>query len=106
VREAQPIFAPTDAEVRFVGKIADKNVLSLVHSQGYRTSFEPVCSDMFAGQRVKKGDVIGRVCLLGYKSHCKVTCLHYGMRIGENYLSPLALAGAIAPSHTVHYARG
>lgn len=106
VKDGQKLMAPSDGEVRFSGLVAEKPVVSLIHSGGYITSFEPACSSLKKGERVKIGQVIGQVCALGYRSHCHVLCLHYGMRIGENYLSPLALAGALAPSHTVSQARG
>lgn len=100
VNHAQ-LLAPFDGKVRFVGQVAHKPVIALVHDGGYITSFEPACGALKLDQQVKKGQVIGFVCGERYKSHCASLCLHYGMKIAGNYLSPLALAGALAPSHTI-----
>lgn len=102
VKDGQQLRAPFSGEVRFLGQVARKPVITLIHSGGYVTSYEPACSKLKVGQKVKQGDPFAQVCAEGYKSHCKTLCLHYGLRIGKGYLSPLALAGAIAPSHTVH----
>jgi len=102
VKDGQQLRAPFTGEVRFLGKVAKKPVITLIHSGGYVTSYEPACSTLKVGDQVRQGEAFAKVCAAGYRSHCKSLCLHYGLRIGREYLSPLALSGAIAPSHTVH----
>lgn len=102
VVDGQQLRAPFNGEVKFLGQVARKPVITLIHSGGYITSYEPACSSLKVGQRVKKGQVFANVCAKNYRSHCKTLCLHYGLRIGQKYLSALALAGALAPSHTIH----
>lgn len=101
VKEGQQLLAPFDGEVYFLGQVARKPVITLIHSGGYLTSYEPACSTLGKGEAVKQKQVFASVCSSGYQSHCRVLCLHYGMRLGENYLSPLSLAGALPPSHTI-----
>lgn len=103
VTDKQQILAPNDGEVGYVGLVAKKPVLTIVHLNDLVTSFEPVCSVVLTGQKVKRGQVIGHVCgSISYRSHCQPKlCLHYGIRHAGRYLSPLGVAGALPPSHTI-----
>jgi murein DD-endopeptidase MepM/ murein hydrolase activator NlpD len=89
------VRAPADGVVTFAGVVVDRPVLTITHADGLRSSFEPVTSDLVAGDRVRRGDAVGTV-LAG---HCARVCLHLGARIGDEYVSPLALLGLL--DHTV-----
>lgn len=102
VQDKANLLTPHNGTIAFAGLVAGKPVVTVNHSGGYRTSFEPACTDLKVGDQVAVGQVFAKVCSSGYKSHCFPNiCLHYGLRIGLDYLSPLALAGALAASHVV-----
>lgn len=97
----QGIFAPADATVSFVGKVIDRQVLSLSHQGKVVSSYEPVCSSLVVGQEVSAGDLVAEVCEAeqGYVQHCADhLCLHFSTRKNGEYLSPLWFTGELAPS--------
>lgn len=82
--------------VAFAGSVAGRGVVSIDHG-AYRTTYEPITPRVRKGQPVALGQVIGRVASGG---HCAGTCLHWGLRRGEDYLDPLLLitaGGSIGP---------
>jgi murein DD-endopeptidase MepM/ murein hydrolase activator NlpD len=99
VTDGQDLMSPSAGNLVFTGMVADKPVVSILHSGGFRTTFEPACSTLPRGTTVLAGQRFGSVCAKGYQSHCKPSlCLHFAMKLGEQYLSPLALIGGLAPS--------
>jgi murein DD-endopeptidase MepM/ murein hydrolase activator NlpD len=101
VKLGQPVFAPFDGVVWFVGSVVDREVLTISHRGDLLTSFEPVCSFLKPGQEVLAGDLIGEVCLPKpqYQQHCEKTlCLHFSLRHQQEYLSPLVFIGGLNPS--------
>ncbi len=69
----------------------DRPVLSISHSSGVLSSFEPVDATVAAGDHVRRGQVVG-VLLAG---HCSSTCLHLGARIAGEYVNPLLFLGEV-----------
>jgi len=105
----ETIYAPADGEVRFSGKLVDRGVLSIIHAGGMISEFEPICSTLQPGDKVKKGTPVGSLCNLDvtYKLHCPTsTCVHFSLRIAGAYVSPQALIGGLNPSRLLPYARG
>ena len=97
----QGIFAPAGGTVSFVGKVVDRQVLSLSHKDGIVSSYEPVCSSLAIGQAVSAGDLVAEVCEADqeYLQHCAdVNCLHFSTRRYGEYLSPLWFTGELSPS--------
>ena len=97
----QGVFAPADATVSFVGKVVDRQVLSLLHQGGTISSYEPVCSSLTVGQEVAAGDLVAEVCEASqdYVQHCiDILCLHFSTRQDGEYLSPLWFTGELSPS--------
>ncbi|MES2092476.1 MAG: peptidoglycan DD-metalloendopeptidase family protein [Actinomycetota bacterium] len=88
------VSAPADGVVYFSGMVVDRPVLSLRLADGLVVSFEPVLSDLPAGTVVRRGGPVGRV-LAG---HCLVACLHLGVRLYGQYVSPLNYLGGIPRS--------
>ncbi len=78
--------------VLFAGQVAGRPVVSVTHSDGLRTTYEPVEPEVAAGDRVDSGDVLGRL-LAGHPGCPAEACLHWGLRRGDEYLDPLALLG-------------
>lgn len=84
------VLAAGDGVVVFAGMVAGRPVVSVEHSNGLRTTYEPVEPAVRAGQSVTRGMVIGR--LQAGHAGCPVqACLHWGLRRGEVYLDPLLL---------------
>ena len=102
----QSVFAPADGTVWFVGRVVNRNIISLKHGSSILTEFEPVCSTLLAGEPVAIGQVIGEVCdpAPSYRQHCDaLRCMHFSLRHEGRYLSPLALIGGLNPSRLLPY---
>jgi murein DD-endopeptidase MepM/ murein hydrolase activator NlpD len=105
----ETVYAPADGVVRFAGKIVNRAVISLNHQADLLSEFEPVCSSLKAGERIKKGDSIGVLCTpdATYVPHCQsVSCLHFSIRAAGEYFSRQKLIGGLNPSRLLPYARG
>lgn len=88
-----PVVAAADGVVVFAGVVVDRSVVSVSHSDGIRTTYEPVDPVVTEGQRVAKGDVLGHLAPI--PAHCPQGCLHWGARRGsDDYLDPLTLLRA------------
>ncbi|OMH24189.1 peptidase M23 [Tersicoccus phoenicis] len=84
------VRAPAAGTVVFVGVVVDRPVLTIAHGDGLRTSVEPVTATVRRGDRVSAGQVVGR--LTGGRWHCAPgSCLHWGVRLGQDYVDPLGL---------------
>ena len=85
------IRAPADGVVHFAGVVVDRPVLSISHAGGLISSFEPVASTLRKGDPVSRGDIIGTV----EPGHCASRCVHFGVRLDGEYVSPLLLLGGV-----------
>jgi murein DD-endopeptidase MepM/ murein hydrolase activator NlpD len=81
------VRAAAGGTVRFAGTIAGRGVVVVDHGS-VRSIYEPVLPAVDAAATVAAGQVIGRI---GLGSHCSSSCLHWGLRRGEEYLNPLQL---------------
>lgn len=88
------IRAPADGVVHFVGVVVDRPVLSIRHPGGLISSYEPVTSALARGDPVARGQVIGSA-LAG---HCSSPCVHFGVRLEGEYISPLLFLGGVPAS--------
>jgi murein DD-endopeptidase MepM/ murein hydrolase activator NlpD len=88
----QPVRAALDGVVTYAGLLAGRGVVVVSHGVT-RTTYEPVDATVRVGDRVRAGQVIGRLAWTG--SHCRpAACLHWGLLRGDTYLDPLSLVGA------------
>ncbi|MDQ1246521.1 MAG: hypothetical protein QG597_889 [Actinomycetota bacterium] len=87
------VLAAGAGTVVFAGRVADRGVVSVDHGT-FRTTYEPVDASVAVGQQVAVGAVLGT---LGEGAHCSLRCVHWGARIGEEYIDPLALITAYRP---------
>lgn len=87
------ILSPDDGVVHFAGWVVDRPVLSIAHSNGLISSFEPVTATVAKGDAVVRGDVVGH--LATEQMHSPSGGLHLGARDGDTYIDPLALLGAV-----------
>jgi len=88
----EPVLAAGSGTVAFAGQVAGTGVVSIDHTGGLRTTYQPLVPSVHAGQHVVAGQRIGT--LLAGHPGCPVSaCLHWGLRRGESYLDPLTLLG-------------
>jgi murein DD-endopeptidase MepM/ murein hydrolase activator NlpD len=92
-----PVYAAGDGMVLYAGRINDRTLVSVEHSGGLRTTYEPIVPGVQVGQQVLRGELIGH--LQAGHAPCGVAfdglraCLHWGARMGDVYLDPLRLVG-------------
>jgi murein DD-endopeptidase MepM/ murein hydrolase activator NlpD len=67
-------------------------VVSVLHANGLRTTYEPVQPSVVIGARVAAGSRLG-VLVAGHPGCPVAACLHWGLRRGGDYLDPLILLG-------------
>lgn len=86
--------------VHFAGTVAGRGVLSIRHSDGLLSTYEPVTTDHRAGDQVAAGEVVAQVSVAADgAAHCPgATCLHLGARRGTDYIDPMLLLGGRGPS--------
>ncbi|SOJ54389.1 hypothetical protein MSIMFB_01886 [Mycobacterium simulans] len=93
----QHVYAAGDATVVFAGLLAGRPVVSLAHSGGLHTSYEPVRATVRAGQLVTAQTVIGEL-VAGHPGCSARACLHWGAMwgpaSGADYVDPLGLLKA------------
>ena len=84
-----PVVAAGRGVVTYAGMLAGRGVVAVSHGE-LRTTYEPVTSVVVVGEHVDTGQPIGTLATVG--GHClPATCLHWGLRRGEEYLDPLEL---------------
>lgn len=91
---AQPgaaVRAAAGGTVIYAGVLAGRGVVSVLHSGGLRTTYEPVTPVVRAGDRISGGQLLGAVAV-GHLSCAPVVCLHWGARLPDgSYLDPMSL---------------
>jgi murein DD-endopeptidase MepM/ murein hydrolase activator NlpD len=88
------IRSPADGVVHFSGMVAGRPVLSIEHDGALISSFEPVMSELTAGTPVQRGELVGQLA----PGHCDRVCVHFGVRLHGQYVSPLNYLGGVARS--------
>jgi murein DD-endopeptidase MepM/ murein hydrolase activator NlpD len=84
----QEVLAVEAGTVTHVGRIAGRGTVTVLHSSGIRSTYEPVDPAVSSGSPVARGAPLGR--LEGSGSHCApADCLHLGALRGEVYLDPM-----------------
>lgn len=77
--------------VGHVGVIAGRPTVTVLHSAGLRSTYEPVDAVVTVGEEVQRGQQVGTLAAGG---HCRPdACLHLGALRGGVYLDPLTLLG-------------
>jgi murein DD-endopeptidase MepM/ murein hydrolase activator NlpD len=92
----QVVLSAGDGVVSFSGVIAGRGVITVRHSDGLRTTYEPVDQRLASGTVVHRSDPIGTISSAA--GHCApITCLHWGAIVGQLYRDPLSLLGLGRP---------
>ena len=83
-----PVRAANAGEVSFAGSVAGSLHVVVAHPGGLRTSSSFLATvAVRRGQRVARGDVVGTAGG-GTGDHAGV--LHFGLRVGDRYVDPMA----------------
>jgi murein DD-endopeptidase MepM/ murein hydrolase activator NlpD len=92
----EPVLAAGSGLVLYAGPLVDRSLVSIEHTGGLRTTYEPVRPSVRVGQYVQRGQVIG--VLMGGHPGCPAiapgVCLHWGVHRQDVYLDPLQLVGS------------
>lgn len=88
------VVAPAAGTVRFAGLVAGRPVVSIDHGGGVVSAVEAVQPLVRRGDRVSAGQVLGTVA---GGSHCDA-CVHFGVRIDGEYVSPMWFFGGVEPA--------
>ncbi|QUH04492.1 M23 family metallopeptidase [Saccharopolyspora erythraea] len=91
----QAVLAAGPGLALYAGPLADRNLVSIEHPGGLRTTYEPVTPNVAVGQQVVRGQQIGTLDAghLECTASPPKTCLHWGARRRTVYLDPLSLLG-------------
>ncbi|MBU6146612.1 MAG: M23 family metallopeptidase [Actinomycetales bacterium] len=90
-RAGQPVRSTGPGTVGFAGDVAGRGVVTIVHGPDVETTYQPIHPSVRTGQRVNRGEVIGRVATASGPDCAGVTCLHWGLRFAGTYLDPVLL---------------
>jgi hypothetical protein len=91
----QGVLAPTTAVVQFSGVVVDRPVVTLRVDEHVLVSFEPVATELAVGTPVTVAEQFGAV---GRGGHCDERCIHVGVRVDGEYVSPLAFFAGVPPA--------
>lgn len=92
VEQGVVIVAPAAGVVSFAGRVVDRGVVAIDHGDGVVSAIEPVDALVAAGDTVAAGDPIGIAASGG---HCASGCVHFGVRIAGEYVSPFLFLGGL-----------
>jgi murein DD-endopeptidase MepM/ murein hydrolase activator NlpD len=83
------IYSPTDGVITFAGDVAGRGVVVIRHGD-LRSTLEPVIPAVAAGDAVAAGALVG-VVEAGHAPCLPGTCLHWGVRVNDEYVDPMLL---------------
>ena len=86
------VVAPAGGVVSFAGQVAGRPVIAIDHGGGVVSAMEPVEASVGRGDPIGAGAVIGVVASGG---HCADRCVHLGVRIDGEYVSPFLFLGGL-----------
>jgi murein DD-endopeptidase MepM/ murein hydrolase activator NlpD len=78
--------------ISFAGTVAGRGVVSIVHPDGIKTTYEPVTPAVTTGTAVSRGTAVATL-EPGHDGCPASACLHWGAMRGETYIDPLTLLG-------------
>ncbi|UOE25234.1 murein hydrolase activator EnvC family protein [Agromyces soli] len=86
------VRAPAGGTVSFAGTVAGRPLVAVDHGDGYVSAVEPVAALVAVGTAVAPGEPLGTVAAGG---HCDGACIHFGVRLHGEYVSPMLLLGSV-----------
>ncbi len=98
-----PVQAARSGVVTFAGAVGGTLHVVIDHGGGIRTSMSFLATvSVRAGQHVARGESVGTAGGAGPDHEFGV--LHFGVRVGEDYVDPMALFGAVDLAAAIHLA--
>ena len=91
-RSGGPVLVPESGTVRFAGVVVDRPTVTVETSQGVLISIEPLITTVAVGDAVTRGGALGVVARGG---HCDGRCIHLGVRVDGEYVSPMRFFGGV-----------
>ncbi|GAA4360303.1 M23 family metallopeptidase [Paeniglutamicibacter cryotolerans] len=91
----EALLAPAPGIVSYAAVVVDRRVLVIDHGHGLLSSFEPVAGTPRPGTAVAAGDRVGTIDTGG---HCDGHCLHWGLRLHNEYIDPMLTISDRRPS--------
>lgn len=79
------VRSPVNGPVVWVGEIDHVPGITITDQLGNRHSLQPVAASVEIGDWVLRGEIIGAIA---DGDHCRVSCLHWGVRAGRRYIDP------------------
>ncbi|WP_421740788.1 M23 family metallopeptidase [Cellulomonas sp.] len=90
------VLSPAAGVVTYSGLVGGRRVVTVTDAAGRRSSVEPLTPSVRVGDLVAPGDRLGSLETEG--SHCAPgVCLHWGVRVGNDYVDPLSLLPGAGP---------
>lgn len=89
------VLASRGGTIYFAGVVAGTPTISVLHSDGLRTTYQPVTATVEKGQAVRRGEQIGTLAdasLLGPHAQ-RAPGLSWGAKVDERYIDPMTLLG-------------
>jgi hypothetical protein len=93
----QEVLAAADGRVIFARGLAGRGVISIDHG-AVRTTYEPLDPEVVAGQKVRRGQLIGHVSNETDACGPPGTCLHWGAIKHDTYIDPMRLLASSRPT--------
>ncbi|MGA0566280.1 peptidoglycan DD-metalloendopeptidase family protein [Rathayibacter sp. KR2-224] len=90
--EGAAVVSPAAGSVRFAGVVVDRPTVTVQTGSGILISIEPVSTPYSVGDVVMQDAPLGVVSRGG---HCDGVCIHLGVRIKGDYVSPMRFFGGI-----------
>lgn len=88
----QPVVASADGEVTFAGQVGGSRHVVVLHPGGIRTSYS-----FLAAVEVRRGDQVAQ----GQRVGTSGPIVHFGVRLGADYVDPARLLGVVVEVHLV-----
>jgi murein DD-endopeptidase MepM/ murein hydrolase activator NlpD len=90
------VLSPVAGVVTYAGMVGGRPVVTVTDAEGRRSSVEPLVPTVRTGELVSAGAHLGTLSVEG--SHCAPsTCLHWGVRVRDDYVDPLRLLVGAGP---------
>ncbi|MFN8025241.1 MAG: peptidoglycan DD-metalloendopeptidase family protein [Acidimicrobiia bacterium] len=100
-----PVRAAGDGTVVFAGSIGGSLHVTVLHDHGLRTSYSFLAAlEVREGQSVTAGEVLGATGATDPDSGHDGASLHFGLRVGDDYVDPMALFAPVDLAAVVHLA--
>ena len=77
--------------VTWAAPLPGRGVVVVSHPDGRRTTYEPVAASVHVGDDIVAGDVLGVIDHGDVHCGGLLSCLHWGLRRGRDYLDPMLL---------------